>query len=132
MYPTGFANELNIVFKANYLFHENSWLQLNDKEILPGGWLSRHKFFYVAHHLSDTQTKRVYPTYHAYLIDNKTAFFGSRRLVKSKNFDVLLNNYDKRYLKDRPNCKHKTFIVDESKHFAISQIRVDCNSTSKK
>ena len=132
-YPTGFSNELNTVFKVNYLFHENSWLQLNNKEILPTGWLVRHEFFYKSHNLSDTNTTRKYHNYYEYLIDDKTAFFGSRLLVKDKSFQIfLLDTYDKLYLKERPNCKHKTFIVEESKHFAISQIRVDCNATGKK
>jgi hypothetical protein len=125
-YPTAFSRELNTVFQANYLFRENSWLQLNDKEILPTGWLVRHEFFYDAHDLSDNYTKRKYETYYDYLIDDKTAFFGSRRVVKRKNFKLLLNEYDKRYLEDRPGCRHETFIVKESKHFAISQIRVKC------
>jgi len=132
-YPTGFSGELNTVFKANYLFYENNWLQLNDKEILPSGWLSRNKFFYTAHNISDSHTKRKYATYHEYLIDDKTAFFGSRYLIKDESFQVyLLNAYDELYLKDRPSCKHKTFIIEESKHFAISQIKIDCNSTGKK
>ena len=132
-FPTGFSSDVNIVFKANYIFHENNWLQLNDKEILPSGWLSRNKFFYKTHNISDRETKRKYNNYYEYLIDDKTAFFGSRMLIPDKSFKVyLLGAYDNLYLKDRPNCKHKTFIVEESKHFAISQIRVDCNSTSKK
>ena len=132
-YPTGFSNELNTVFKANYLFHENNWLQLNDKEILPTGWLVRHEFFYKTHNLSDKYTIRKYNSYYEYLIDDKTAFFGSRLLIPDESFKVhLLGTYDNLYLKDRPNCKHKTFIVKESKHFAISQIRVDCNATGRK
>jgi len=132
-YPTAFSNEVNTVFKANYLFYENDWLQLNDKEILPTGWLVRHAFFYKSHNISDTHTKRKYKNYHEYLIDDKTAFFGSKLLVKDKAFELgLLTPYDKLYLKDRPNCKHETFIVDESKHFAISQIRVKCNSVNSK
>ncbi len=132
-YPTGFTNEVNSVFKANYLFHENNWLQLNNKEILPTGWLSRNKFFYNTHNISDKHTTRKYDNYYEYLIDDTTAFFGSRLLIPDESFKVhLLGAYDNLYLKDRPNCKHKTFIVEESKHFAISQIRVDCNSTSKK
>jgi len=132
-YPTGFTNEINIVFKANYLFHEDTWLQLNDKEILPTGWLSRNDFFYKAHNISDKYTIRKYHNYHEYLIDDKTAFFGSKLLIPDKSFKVyLLGAYDKLYLKDQPNCKHKTFIIEESKHFAISQIRIDCNITSNK
>ena len=131
-YPTGFSAEVNTIFKANYLFYENNWLQLNDKEILPTGWLSRNEFFYITHNLSDTQTKRKYDTYHDYLIDDKTAFLGSKILVKDKPFQVfLLDTYDKLYLKDRPNCKHETFIVNESEHFSISQIRVNCSPKSK-
>ena len=132
-YPTAFSNEVNTVLKANYLFDENNWLQLNNKEILPTGWLVRHEFFYKSHNLSDTHTTRKYHTYYDYLIDDKTAFFGSRLLVKDKSFQVhLLNTYDKLHLKDKPNCKHETFTVAESKHFAISQIRVNCNFTSKR
>jgi len=128
-FPTYYANEITRVFKSNYLFHENNWLQLNDKEILPTGWLSRNRFFYETHNISDAQTKRKYSSYHAYLIDDETAFFGGRRLRLNGS---LLNTYDKKYLKNRPNCKHKTFIVDTSKHFAISQIRIDCNTTKIK
>ena len=132
-YPTAFTNEVNTVFKANYLFHENNWLQLNNKEILPTGWLSRNDFFYKTHNISDKYTTRKYHNYYEYLIDDKTAFFGSKLLVPDKSFKVyLLGAYDKLYLKDQPNCKHKTFIVNESEHFAISQIRVDCNATKKK
>ncbi len=132
-FPTGFSNEVNMIFKANYLFHENNWLQLNNKEILPSGWLSRNKFFYMTHNISDTETQRKYSNYHEYLIDNNTAFFGSKMLIPDKSFKVyLLGAYDKLYLKDKPNCKHKTFIINESKHFAISQIRIDCNATNKK
>ena len=131
-YPTAFTNEINTVFKANYLFYENNWLQLNDKEILPTGWLVRHEFFYKSHNISDAHTTRKYRTYYDYLIDDKTAFFGSRLLVKNESFNILLNAYDELHLKDRPNCKHKTFIVDKSKHFAVSQIRVDCNSSNIK
>ena len=132
-FPTGFTNEVNSVFKANYLFHENNWLQLNDKEILPTGWLSRNTFFYNTHNISDAHTKRKYNNYYEYLIDDKTAFFGSRLLIPDESFKkYLLGAYDKKYLKDRPNCKHKTFIIDTSKHFAISQIRIDCNTTKIK
>ena len=130
IYPTLLSGEIDAVFKANYLFHENKWLQLGNKEILPGGWLSRNQFFYIAHNLSDTQIKRKYTTYHDYLIDNKTAFFGSRQLNQNKSFQfILLDSYDKLYLNDKPNCKHKTFIIEESKHFSISQIQIDCNSS---
>ena len=128
-YPTSSSGELITVFQANYIFHENSWLQINREEILPGGWLSRHKFFYETRQLSDKYTQRAYPTYYSYLIDDRTAFFGSKRLVKSKNYDILLHAYDRRYLKDKPQCRHKAFIIEESKHFAISQIKVDCNTT---
>ena len=132
-FPTGYTNEINRVFKANYLFHENNWLQLNDKEILPTGWLSRNRFFYETHNISDAQNKRKYDNYHAYLIDDTTAFFGSKLLIPDESFKkYLLGAYDKKYLADRPNCKHKTFIVDSSKHFAISQIRIDCNATKTK
>ena len=128
-FPTQFTNELNTIFKANYLFHEDNWIQLNNKEIVPTGWLVRHELFYRSHNISDNYTKRKYANYHAYLVDNKTAFFGSKYLEKSKAFNILLNAYDKKYLKDKPECKHKTYMLDTSKHFGISQIAIECNGT---
>ena len=131
IYPTLSNGEVNAVFGANYLFHEIYWLPVNDKEILPSGWLVRHKFFYRTHHITDTYTTRKYPDYHAFLVDDKTAFFGSRTLNYDKGFKVyLLNAYDKLYLKNKPKCRHDIRIIDHSKHFAISQIYIDCNNTS--
>jgi hypothetical protein len=104
-------------------------MRLNNKEILPGGWLVRHELFYKSHNISDKYNKRKYATYYDYMIDDNTAFFGSNKLAKKDSFNTLLNDYDKRHLQNRPECKHKTFIVDKSKHFSISQIRVDCNNT---
>jgi hypothetical protein len=70
----------------------------------------------------------------SYLISHLYDFFPLFQWysLKSKNYDILLHAYDKRYLKERPQCKHKIFIVKESKHFAISQIRVDCDTKNKK
>ena len=131
-FPTTYSNELNTVFSANYLFYEYNWMQMNDKEILPGGWLVRHEYFYRAHDISFNGVERKYETYRDFLINDKTAFFGSKRLVKGGDFfTVMLKKYDKKYLADRPNCKHRTFIIDTSKHFSISQVRIDCNLTNK-
>ena len=132
-YPTAYSNELTTIFIANYLFHEDNWMPLNDKEILPGGWLSRHPFFYQSHHISDTKTKRKYTSYRDFLVDKDTAFFGGKFLVKDKSFKVnLLKKYDDLYLKNRPGCVHKTVIINQSKHFAISQIKVVCMQSQKK
>ena len=132
-YPTSANIQLSLIFLYNFLFHEDTWLKMNDKEILPTGWLSRHPIFYKTHHMSDTATKRKYDTYYEYLIDEHTAFIGGRMLINDKGFNMyLLGAYDKLYLKDKPYCKHKIFIVAESEYFAISQIRVDCNTTKKK
>jgi len=132
-FPTRYSPDLSRVFQANYLFRENSWLQMNDREILPGGWLVRHPYFYEAHHLSDKVTKRVYPVYHDFLIDDKTAFFGAKGLIRNnKGFNILLHAYDERYLKEKPGCRHETYLVDESDHFAISQIRIVCRDEKTK
>jgi hypothetical protein len=125
-FPTNPSDKLNTVFIANYLFDEDSWIKIDNKEILPTGWLVRNRFFYETHNLSDTTTKRKYKTYHDFLIDNNTAFFGSKSLTKSRSFNYLLKTYDKLYLKDKPNCKHKTAIIKSSKNFAISQVQVVC------
>ena len=126
-YPTAFSNAVVTVFKANYLFYEDNWLQMNDKEILPTGWLVRNALFYKSHNLSDAYTTRKYRNYHEYLVDDNTAFFGSTLLVPDESFKVhLLATYDKLYLQDRPNCKHTTAIINQSQHFAISQIKIEC------
>jgi len=131
-YPTNSNAELSTIFLYNYLFHEDIWLKINDKEILPTGWISRHPFFYKTHHMSDTYTTREYDTYYDYLIADHTAFIGGKILVNYEGFNMyLLGTYDKLYLKNKPHCKHKAFIVAESEHFTISQVRVDCNSTGK-
>ena len=131
-YPTNSNAQLSTIFLYNYIFHENIWLKINDREILPTGWLSRHPFFYKVHHMSDKYTKRKYDTYHDYLIDDHTAFIGGKKLLNYKGFNIyLLGTYDKLYLKDKPNCKHRPFIIAESEHFTISQIKVDCNTTTK-
>jgi len=131
-YPTHPNVELSTAVLYNYLFHEDIWLKINDKEILPTGWLSRHPFFYKTHQMSDKYTKRKHDTYYDYLMDKHTAFFGGKILVNFEGFNrYLLGTFDKLYLKDKPQCKHKTFIVAQSEHFAISQIRVDCNTSAK-
>lgn len=131
-YPTNSNAELGTIFLYNYIFHEDIWLKINDNEILPTGWLSRHPFFYKAHQMSDAYTTRKYDTYYDYLIADHTAFIGGKELLDYEGFNVyLLGTYDKLHLKDKPHCKHKTFIVSESEHFSLSQIRVDCNTTSK-
>jgi len=131
-YPTHSNVELSTVVLYNYLFHEDIWLKINDKEILPTGWLSRHPFFYKTHQMSDKYTKRKHETYYDYLMDEHTAFFGGKVLANFEGFNrYLLGTFDKLYLKDKPQCKHKTFIVAQSEHFAISQIKVDCNTSAK-
>jgi hypothetical protein len=132
-FPTASINTLNTLFKANYLFHEPDWMQLGNGEILPRGWLSRHPFFYQSHHISDAYTQRKFKDYHAYLIDENTAFFGSPYLVPDRSFKLyLLKAYDKKYLKSRPECRHRTRLIAKSRHFGISQIYIDCNATRQK
>jgi len=127
-FPTGFSNEVNMLFRANYLFHENDWMQIGDNEILPTGWMARHPFFYQSHNISDRYKKRKYNNYYEYLTDDHTAFIGSKWLEKSKPFRLLLKEYDKLYLKDRPECETKTIILDQSEHFSISQIKIICKN----
>lgn len=129
-YPTNSNAQLGTIFLYNYLFHEDLWLNIDGKEILPTGWLSRHPFFYKTHQMSDADIKREYDTYYDYLIADHTGFIGGKMLVNYEGFNIyLLGTYDKLYLKDKPQCRHKAFIVAESEHFTISQIRVDCNTS---
>jgi len=132
-FPTKPVNTLNTLFMANYLFHEKEWMQSGGKEILPGGWLSRHPFFYQSHHISDVYTQRKFKDYHDYLLSEDTAFFGSPYLVADRSFKLyLLKAYDEKYLKVRPECRHTTRLIARSKHFGISQIYIDCNTTRRK
>ena len=127
-YPTIYTGALGTVFSANYLFREADWMQMNDTEVLPGGWLSRHPYFYRAHRISHGGIVRKYADYHDFLVDDDTAFFGSKYPAQSEAFErYLLRAYDKRYLSDRPQCRHRAVILRRSKHFAISQIRIECD-----
>ena len=131
-YPTNSNALLGTIFLYNYLFHEESWLKMNVNEIQPRGWLARHPFFYQTHQISDKYTKRKYATYYDYLISNDSAFLGGKILLHDKRFEkYLLGTYDKLHLKDKPNCKHKTFIIAESEHFTLSQIRVECTTETQ-
>ncbi len=133
-FPTHPANTLNTLFLANYLFHEPDWMQLGSGEILPRGWLARHPFFYQSHQIAtETHPRRKFKDYHAYLVDEGTVFFGSRYLVLDRPFKVyLLKAYDKKYLKSRPECRHRVRLIETSEHFGISQIYIDCNTTRQK
>ncbi len=125
-FPTNLSQEEINIFQSLYLFHENDWLKINTKEILPAGWLSRHPYSYEAHNLSDSTHTRKYPNYHAFLIDDTTGFIGGKQLTASDTTKRLLETYDKLYLKETPHCRHITAIAARSEHFAISQIRIEC------
>lgn len=132
IFPLVFSNEVNRVFQANYLFDENNWLQMNDNEILPAGWLVRHPYFYEAHQISTSDIHRKYQDYHEYLVDESTAFFGSKYLETNKVYQkYLLQQYDRLYLQDRPQCHHNVTVISRSKHFSIAQIRIECDEKKK-
>ena len=125
-FPTQFSAELISLMQVNYLFHENDWLHMNQNEILPNSWISRHPFFYKTHQINFNGIKRKFDNYYKFLLDDHTGFLGSRYLQESQGAAYLLYLYDKEYLKDRPTCKHVIALVAVSENFSISQIRIDC------
>ena len=128
-FPTRWTPAVTSLFQANYLFRETSWPKLNQHEILPAGWLSRHPYFYETHEISHNGIKRRYSNYHDFLLDDHTGFIGGKEITDNQKSRILLDRYDALYLKGRPQCRHRVKIVKSSAHFAISQITVECNST---
>ena len=125
-FPTKYSAELISLMQVNYLFHEKDWLKINQNEILPNNWISRHPFFYETHQISHNGIKRKFDNYHDFLLDDHTGFIGSKKLQKSKGSHYLLQQYDKQYLSNRPECRHVIKIVAESENFSISQMKIDC------
>jgi len=125
-FPTQVTPELVSLGQVNYLFHENDWLKINKKEILPNSWVSRHPFFYETHQISHNGIQRKFANYHEFLIDEHTGFIGSRLLQESKALPYLLHQYDKQYLSNQPNCRHTVALISVSEHFSVSQIKVVC------
>ena len=61
-----------------------------------------------------------------FLMDDGTGFIGSKKIVNNQYSKTILAAHYRNYLKDNPRCKHKVFIVNESKHFTITQIKIVC------
>jgi len=125
-FPTQLTAELISLVQVNYLFHENDWLKMNQSEILPNNWISRHPYFYKTHQISHNGIKRKFDNYHEFLLDEHTGFIGSRLLQESKGLPYLLHQYDKQYLSSQPSCRHTIALISVSENFSISQIRIDC------
>ena len=131
-FPTRWTPQVTSLFQANYLFREKRWPKLDQKEILPAGWLSRHPYFYTTHRISHGRTQRDYQNYHDFLLDEHTGFIGGKTITDNQKSKILLERYDALYLKDRPDCRHRVKIIKSSEHFAISQIVVECNGSVQK
>jgi len=127
-FPTQLTSELISLVQVNYLFHENDWLKMNQNEILPNNWLSRHPYFYKTHQISHNGIKRKFNNYYEFLLDDHTGFIGSRFLQESKGLPYLLHQYDKQYLSNQPECRHMIALISVSENFSISQVRVNCGS----
>jgi hypothetical protein len=130
--PAAFSFDVNTILTYNFLFREERWIPVNANEILPGGWLARHPFFYETHRMSDAYTKRTFEDYHAFMIDESTAYFGGKVLTRNIFSKKLYALYDKYYLRDKPECHHTSKIIAASKHFAISQIYIACDEKKEK
>ncbi len=121
-FPTSFG-VLSMVVIQDHLFREDEWLSFDKNRLLLSGWISRHPFFYRSHDISSDIYERKYKTFYEFLTDKKTAFIGSKKMVCSVN-DRILKIYDKKYA--QKGCYHKIRVIDESKHFAITQIVKVC------
>ncbi len=109
---------LSMVVIQNHLFRENNWLSLEKNRILLSGWISRHPFFYKSHNISFKNKKRKYKNYYEYLINENTAFIGTKEMDGNLN-KKMLYLYDKKY---DNNYLHTIKVVDNSKYFTITQI----------
>ena len=114
------------IVQTNFLFNEKEWLKINNREILPNNWISRHKYFYETHNITHNGIKRKFDNYHDFLLDSHTGFIGGKAFLNPEYALAILHIYNKYYLKDKPECKHDIHIVDESEHFTIAQLRVNC------
>lgn len=128
-FPTPFSRA-SIVLMGNKLFDEKHWISFKDTPLLPTGWLSRHPFFYKSHHITTVDENRKYKNYYDFLMDNKTAFIGSKGLIINDNSNNILSMYDKIYNQDN-KCKHEIKIIKTSQNFAISQIINNCDKNIK-
>ena len=107
---------LSMIIIQNHLFDEKNWLSLEKNKILLSGWISRHPFFYKSHDISFKNEKRKYKNYYEYLIDDHTAFIGTKEINGNLN-RKMLSLYDKKY-----DGYHTIKVLDESKHFTLTQV----------
>lgn len=127
-FPTDF--KFNEILSNNIMFDEINWIN-SKNNILPAGWTSRTDLFYKTHNISHNKDIRKYQNYYEFLMDNKTAFIGGKKINQSLNNRVL-KGYDQHYLPKDSTCKHKVYILKESSNFSITQIRLDCKEGQEK
>ncbi len=123
--PRSFDRNIGAVLREYRLFDESQWISYNNQDgFSPGGWAVRHPYFYKAHNISFKDETRKYKTFYEFLIDENTAFIGSK-ISDSTTNNVILGMYDKKYI-NQENCHHEIKVLDESEHFSITQIIKKC------
>lgn len=125
-------NYIDKIFKNQALFFESDWVLLSNENILlPFGWFARHPLFYKIHNIDFENKNRKFSNYYEFMVDNNTAFIGEKD-VSLKIFDKkLLTMYNEKYLSNT-NCYLTIVLLDESKHFTISQVQKICNDLNGK
>lgn len=125
-FPRSFGRESGIALKQNRLFDEDQWISYNNPSgLLPSGWIVRNSYFYRTRDISFKGEKRKHKTFYEFLIDENTGFIGSKTSDSSMN-NTILRMYDKQYISQK-NCHHEIKVLDESKHFSITQIFIECD-----
>jgi len=112
------------VFMQSHLFDERQWIHSVKDNVLFSAWISRHPYFYDSHNISFKGEQRKYDNFHAFLLDQNTAFIGSKRSNPAVN-DILLKMYDEKF-EHSENCYHMIKVLDETEHFSLTQLIKNC------
>ncbi len=118
-FPRSFG-KLSIVLREAHLFDEKNWLSFEKNGILLAGWPSRHPYFYKTHNISFNNVKRKFDNFYQFMIDEHSAFIGTKDVDEEFNKKIL-NLYDLKYGTNGINY-HRIKVLDESKNFSLTKI----------
>lgn len=132
--PSGFFSPWILtreLFMQNHLFYEKEGLNYNGNLVL-AHWFTMHPLFFKQHDISFKGVKRKYSNYHEYLLNENTGTIGSKGKIGFNSFGFnpfltnnLLRMYDEKFITNS-ECHHAIKIVDESEHFIIKQMIIQC------
>jgi len=127
--PSGFFSSWKLTQKMleqNHLYYEKEGLNYNENLVL-AQWFTMHPLFFKQHNITFKDIKRKYRNYYEYLLNENTGTIGSKNKDGFNPFlkNNLLRIYDEKFMMKR-KCHHVIKVVDESEHFIIKQMRIEC------